>query len=117
MLLLLLLCPQLVPAREINWDELDDLAPEWDRVESGIDDLLSLSTAYWEPGLGPRAPRGEAERGRSGLQELAESSSPSSLQLDKLMHRAMAAVNKILHNLERDKGQFLSWLATSDCDM
>ena len=42
---------------EINWAELDDLAPEWDRVESGIDDLLSLSTTYWEPGLGPRAPR------------------------------------------------------------
>ena len=36
---------------------MDDLAPEWDRVESGIDDLLSLSTTYWEPGLGPRAPR------------------------------------------------------------
>ena len=42
---------------EINWAEVDDLAPEWDRVESGIDDLLSLSTTYWEPGLGPRAPR------------------------------------------------------------
>ena len=37
--------------------QVDDLAPEWDRVESGIDDLLSLSTTYWEPGLGPRAPR------------------------------------------------------------
>ena len=88
---------------------MDDLAPEWDRVESGIDDLLSLSTAYWEPGLGPRAPRGEPERGRSGLQELQESSgpsSPSSHQLDKLMHQAMTAVNNILHNLERDKGQF-----------
>ena len=38
-------------SREINWDEVDDLPPEWD---SGIDDLLSLSTTYWEPGLGPR---------------------------------------------------------------
>ena len=82
------------------------MAPEWDRVESGIDDLLSLSTAYWEPGLGPRAPRGESERGRSALQDLAEDSNPSSHQLDKLMHQAMAAVNKILHNLEKDKGQF-----------
>ena len=42
---------------EINWADVDDLPPEWDRVESGIDDLLSLSTTYWEPGLGPRAPR------------------------------------------------------------
>ena len=42
---------------QINWADVDDLAPEWDRVESGIDDLLSLSTTYWEPGLGPRAPR------------------------------------------------------------
>ena len=41
----------------INWADVDDLPPEWDRVESGIDDLLSLSTTYWEPGLGPRAPR------------------------------------------------------------
>ena len=50
---------------EINWAELDDLAPEWDRVESGIDDLLSLSTTYWEPGLGPRAPR-KAAGGNDG---------------------------------------------------
>ena len=42
---------------DINWADVDDLPPEWDRVESGIDDLLSLSTTYWEPGLGPRAPR------------------------------------------------------------
>ena len=82
------------------------MAPEWDRVESGIDDLLSLSTAYWEPGLGPRAPRGEAERGRSALDSLAGDSSPSSKQLDQLMHQAMAAVNNILHNLEKDKGQW-----------
>ena len=40
--------------KSINWDELDDLPPEWD---SGLDDLLSLSTTYWEPGLGPRTPR------------------------------------------------------------
>ena len=43
--------------KDINWADVDDLPPEWDRVESGIDDLLSLSTTYWEPGLGPRAPR------------------------------------------------------------
>ena len=35
----------------INWDEVDDLPPEWD---TGLDDLLSVSTTYWEPGLGPR---------------------------------------------------------------
>ena len=89
------------------------MAPEWDRAESGIDDLLSLSTTYWEPGLGPRAPRGEKrDRGRSGLadlQDLEEDSSqypgPSSHQLDDLMHQAMTAVNNILHNLERDKGE------------
>ena len=81
------------------------MAPEWDRVESGIDDLLSLSTAYWEPGLGPRAPRGDAERGRSTLDSLAGDSSPSSQQLDQVMHQAMAVVNTILHNLEKDKGQ------------
>ena len=55
---------------EINWAELDDLAPEWDRVESGIDDLLSLSTTYWEPGLGPRAPRkaaGEEDEDAGGI--------------------------------------------------
>ena len=38
----------------IDWDALDDLPPEWD---TGIDDLLSLSTTYWEPGLGPRDTR------------------------------------------------------------
>ena len=55
---------------EINWAELDDLAPEWDRVESGIDDLLSLSTTYWEPGLGPRAPRKAAgEEGEDGIRK------------------------------------------------
>ena len=58
------------PEEEINWAELDDLAPEWDRVESGIDDLLSLSTTYWEPGLGPRAPRkaaGEDQEDGGGI--------------------------------------------------
>ena len=103
-----------LPAEQINWDEVDSLAPEWDRVESGIDDLLSLSTTYWEPGLGPRAPRGSQHRGRSGLldlqdqlDELEEDSpypGPSSLQLDKLMHQAMRAVNTILHNIEKEKG-------------
>ena len=42
---------------DVNWSEMEELPPEWDRLESGIDDLLSLSTTYWEPGLGPRAPR------------------------------------------------------------
>ena len=101
-------------------------------MESGIDDLLSLRTAYWEPGLGPRAPRrsggeyrydaasaaGAASRGRSGLLEEREDSAanlllldteaeagPSSPQLDQLMHQAMAAVNTILANLEADKGE------------
>ena len=103
-------------------------------MESGIDDLLSLRTAYWEPGLGPRAPRrsggeyrydaasaagaGAASRGRSGLLEEREDSAanlllldteaeagPSSPQLDQLMHQAMAAVNNILANLEADKGE------------
>ena len=110
----------------------DWLLQEWDRVESGIDDLLSLRTAYWEPGLGPRAPRrsggeyrydaasaaGAASRGRSGLLEEREDSAanlllldteaeagPSSPQLDQLMHQAMAAVNTILANLEADKGE------------
>ena len=110
----------------------DWLLQEWDRVESGIDDLLSLRTAYWEPGLGPRAPRrsggeyrydaasaaGAASRGRSGLLEEREDSAanlllldteaeagPSSPQLDQLMHQAMAAVNNILANLEADKGE------------
>ena len=104
---------------DIDWDDLDDLAPEWDRVESGIDDLLSLSTAYWEPGLGPRAPRRpEAGRGRSGLLERGDTetdnlllldedeiSNPTSPQLDTLMHQAMSAVNHILDNLEREKGE------------
>ena len=100
---------------------MDDLAPEWDRAESGIDDLLSLSTAYWEPGLGPRAPRGDSERGRSALQDVAGDSNPSANQLDSLMHQAMSAVNNILHNLEKDKGQFrtggehLSWLPARGC--
>ena len=41
----------------------------------GIDDLLSLSTTYWEPGLGPRTPRRsgadteQAERGRHALHD------------------------------------------------
>ena len=39
------------PPQTINWDEVDDLPPEWD---TGLDDLLSVSTTYWEPGLGPR---------------------------------------------------------------
>ena len=108
---------------DIDWDELDDLAPEWDRAESGIDDLLSLNTAYWEPGLGPRAPRNPVShgagpgRGRSGLLERGDTednlllldeddiSNPSSPQLDTLMHQAMAAVNTILDNLEREKGE------------
>ena len=109
---------------DIDWDELDDLAPEWDRAESGIDDLLSLNTAYWEPGLGPRAPRNPVShheagpgRGRSGLLERGDTednlllldedeiSNPSSPQLDTLMHQAMTAVNTILDNLEREKGE------------
>ena len=55
---------------EINWSDVDDLAPEWDRVESGIDDLLSLSTTYWEPGLGPRAPRKAAGKHVGGDDKL-----------------------------------------------
>ena len=65
-------------------------------MESGIDDLLSLRTAYWEPGLGPRAPRrsggeyrydaasaaGAASRGRSGLLEEREDSAANLLLLD-----------------------------------
>ena len=105
---------------EINWDELDDLPPEWDRVESGIDDLLSLSTSYWEPGLGPRSPRRSGSdhdvvsRGRSDLHDFEDSdidvlfeddSNPTSPQLDKLMHQAITAVNGILDNLEKDKGE------------
>ena len=112
---------------DIDWDELDAVAPEWDRAESGIDDLLSLNTAYWEPGLGPRAPRNPVSlssagpsRGRSGLSSLRERgdtednlllldedeiSNPSSPQLDTLMHQAMSVVNTILDNLEREKGE------------
>lgn len=105
---------------EINWDELDDLPPEWDRVESGIDDLLSLSTSYWEPGLGPRSPRRSGSdhdvvsRGRSDFDFedsentemfLDDESNPTSPQLDKLMHQAINAVNGILDNLEKDKGE------------
>ena len=98
-----------LPPEQINWDEVSSLVPEWDRVESGIDDLLSLSTTYWEPGLGPRAPRGSPDRGRSGLLDLQEEEeeeeeSPSAHQLNKLMHQAMRAVNTILHNIEKEKG-------------
>ena len=113
---------QLEAREPINWDELDDLPPEWDRVESGIDDLLSLSTAYWEPGLGPRAPRrsggdphyNHGYRGRDGFSaredtedtfDEVEDDSPSSPQLDKLMHRAMKTVNRVLNNIEKDKGE------------
>ena len=111
---------------DIDWDELDAVAPEWDRAESGIDDLLSLNTAYWEPGLGPRAPRNPVSheagpsRSRSGLSGIRERgdtednlllldedeiSNPSSPQLDTLMHQAMSVVNTILDNLEREKGE------------
>ena len=107
----------------IDWDQLDTVQPEWDRVESGIDDLLSLSTAYWEPGLGPRSPRrsgGDLEhdyRGRTSLQERLDTEEVEWVddggnltlpQLDKLMHQAMVTVKKILLNLERDKGNFES---------
>ena len=113
---------QLEAREPINWDELDDLPPEWDRVESGIDDLLSLSTAYWEPGLGPRAPRRSGAdhdhhdtgyRGRDGFSAREdtedtfdgfEDDETSSPQLDKLMHRAMKSVNLVLDSLEKDKG-------------
>ena len=43
-----------VGAQTIDWDALDSVPPEWD---TGLDDLLSLSTTYWEPGLGPRDTR------------------------------------------------------------
>ena len=104
---------------QINWDQLDNVQPEWDRVESGIDDLLSLSTAYWEPGLGPRSPRrsgGDQEhdmRARTSLLERLDTEEVEWVedggnltlpQLDKLMHQAMVTVKKILLNLERDKG-------------
>ena len=56
-------------------------------------------------------------RGRSGLLERGDTednlllldedeiSNPSSPQLDTLMHQAMTAVNTILDNLEREKGE------------
>ena len=56
-------------------------------------------------------------RGRSGLLERGDTennlllldedeiSNPSSPQLDRLMHQAMTAVNTILDNLEREKGE------------
>ena len=124
---------QLEAREPINWDELDDLPPEWDRVESGIDDLLSLSTAYWEPGLGPRAPRrsgGDPHynyRGRDGFSaredtedtfdEVADDASPSSPQLDKIMHRAMKTVNRVLNNIEKDKGEEEHFYSVADRTM
>jgi hypothetical protein len=111
----------------INWDELDDLAPEWG-ADSGLEDLLSLSTSYWEPGLGPRAPRRVpasadlAEDGNDDIiafvtpeepiaaaAELRESGgggeTPSAPELNDLMHQAMQTVNSLIYNLEKDKGE------------
>jgi len=90
---------------------------EWDRVGSGVDDLLSLQSTYWEPGLGPRAPKRSA--GDQGdlptthlldadtLQDilLEPGNNPSTPQLNKLMHHAMGAVDGLLHGLEKDKGE------------
>ena len=74
------------------------------------DDLLSLSTTYWEPGLGPRQPRHPApppvarDRADSGPLQLEEGGGPTNTELDKLMHQAMAAVNTVLNNIEKEKG-------------
>jgi hypothetical protein len=119
-------------AATINWDELDDLAPEWGSSDSGLEDLLSLSNAYWEPGLGPRAPRRVPSAADLGdgdqllfdeggvmtspsamtssppLDELRESGggeTPSAPQLNDLMHQAMQTVNSLIYNLEKDKGE------------
>jgi hypothetical protein len=107
----------------INWDELDDLAPEWGSSDSGLEDLLSLSNAYWEPGLGPRAPRrvpSAADLGDDQLFDegvmtsstamtsstpLAVGETPSAPQLNDLMHQAMQTVNSLIYNLEKDKGE------------
>ena len=45
---------------------------------------------------------GELEPGVLGT---GDGASPSSPQLDKLMHQAMATVNNLLHDLEKDKGE------------
>jgi hypothetical protein len=103
---------------KINWDELDDLAPEWGSSDSGLEDLLSLSTAYWEPGLGPRAPRrvpyfddgidaAESEVSAAAAAEPRELSgeAPSAPRLNDLMHEAMHTVNSLIYNLEKDKGK------------
>ena len=37
--------------------------------------------------------------------DLEPGATPSSPQLNKLMHQAMATVNHLLHDLEKDKGQ------------
>ena len=108
------------PTQKINWDELDDLAPEWGSSDSGLEDLLSLSTTYWEPGLGPRAPRRvpaidetldtvDAVLLSTGAEaaEWRESGgeTPSAPQLNDLMHQAMHTVNSLIYNLEKDKGE------------
>ncbi len=112
----------------INWDELDDLAPEWGSSDSGLEDLLSLSNAYWEPGLGPRAPRrvpSAADLGdgdqllfdeggvvtspaammTSSPPLVSGGETPSAPQLNDLMHQAMQTVNSLIYNLEKDKGE------------
>ncbi len=122
----------------INWDELDDLAPEWGSSDSGLEDLLSLSNAYWEPGLGPRAPRrvpsaadlgddqlfdegvmmtSPAVTSSTPLAELRESGgeTPSAPQLNDLMHQAMQTVNSLIYNLEKDKGESKIKLKGSCC--
>jgi hypothetical protein len=108
---------------KINWDELDDLAPEWGSSDSGLEDLLSLSTAYWEPGLGPRAPRRvpafddavdaveSSSSGGGGVSAAAAEprelggETPSAPRLNDLMHEAMHTVNSLIYNLEKDKGK------------
>ncbi len=109
----------------INWDELDDLAPEWGSSDSGLEDLLSLSNAYWEPGLGPRAPRRVPSAADLGDDQLFDEGvmtspaammtsstplvsggeTPSAPQLNDLMHQAMQTVNSLIYNLEKDKGE------------
>ncbi len=108
----------------INWDELDDLAPEWGSSDSGLEDLLSLSNAYWEPGLGPRAPRRVPSAADLGDDQLFDEDgvmtspvmtsspplagggeTPSAPQLNDLMHQAMQTVNSLIYNLEKDKGE------------